>query len=111
MSAASKTVSDNDAADARSPIISSTNRLKIAAFAMNCQRGATATTAEGSIATLDWSQQVRIAQATEAAGFEAIIPVARWRGEPGPSRFLCESYETLPWAAGIAAVTKRIQVF
>lgn len=111
MSVASNVLSDDDTPDARSPIISSGNRLKIAAFAMNCQRGATATTAEGSIATLDWGQQVRIAQATEEAGLEAIIPVARWRGQPGPSRFLRESYETLPWAAGIAAVTKRIAVF
>ena len=53
-----------------------------------------------------------IARAAEAAGLEALIPVARWRGMGAPSRREAHrSFESFTWAAGIAAVTERIQVF
>jgi len=100
-----------DEPDRRSPLLSSRNQLKIASFSMNCRRGSTSTTAKGSIAELDWQQQVQIARASEDAGLEAIIPIARWRGYPGPSNFQRGTYETVPWAAGLAAVTSRIAVF
>ena len=75
-----------------SPLFTSPHRLKLGVFHMNCTRGATPTLAEGSIETLDWAQQVRIAVAAETAGLDAIIPIARWRGyglnlEPGVTVF------------------------
>ena len=100
-----------DARDLPSLLFTSPNRLKMAAFHMNCTRGGSPTLAEGSIASLDWQQQVRIAQLAERAGLEGIIPIARWRGYPGPSRFNVEQYEVMPWAAGIAAATSTITVF
>lgn len=61
-------------ADAR--VLSSPNRLKLATFGFNSQGGSTITSAPGTVDT-DWDQQVRIAQLSEAAGIEAIIPGAR----------------------------------
>ncbi len=107
----SSTAITADAATLDSPLFNSPNRLKIGAFHMNCSRGGTPTLAEGSIATLDWAQQVRIAQAAEEAGLEALIPIARWRGYPGTSGFNREQYEVMPWAAGLAAVTNDIVIF
>jgi alkanesulfonate monooxygenase SsuD/methylene tetrahydromethanopterin reductase-like flavin-dependent oxidoreductase (luciferase family) len=100
-----------DASTLDSPLFRSPNRLKLAAFHMNCTRGCTPTHAEGSIEKLDWAQQVRIAQAAERAGIEAIIPIARWRGYPGTSNFNFEQFEVFPWAAGLAALTEKIVVF
>ena len=104
-------VPDVDARSLPSSLFTSRNRLKMAAFHMNCTRGGSPTLAEGSIATLDWQQQVRIAQLADRAGLEGIVPIARWRGYPGPSRFNVEQYEVMPWAAGIAAATTDITVF
>jgi alkanesulfonate monooxygenase SsuD/methylene tetrahydromethanopterin reductase-like flavin-dependent oxidoreductase (luciferase family) len=60
---------------------------------------------------VDWSESVRIAQAAERAGFDAIIPVARWKGLGGEINFNHRCFETYTWAAGLAAVTSKICVF
>lgn len=93
------------------PLLGSPNRLKLAVFSANMAGGANLTrAAEAPRAT--WPESVRIAQAAEAAGIEALIPVARWRGMAAPDRRDAHrSYETFTWAAGIAAVTRRLQVF
>ena len=94
-----------------SPLMVSSSRLKLAPFGANISRGMTPTVGEGSIAQLDWAQQIRIARAAEAAGLEAIIPVGRYRGYRGGSQWFWESYDVIPWAAGLAASTERLQVF
>jgi dimethylsulfone monooxygenase len=100
-----------DAASLGSPLFDGEDRLKLGVFHMNCTRGATPSTAGGGIHPLEWGQQVRIAQLADRAGFDALIPIARWRGYGGPSRFNDEQYEAIPWAAAISAVTERISVF
>ncbi|MFI0406706.1 LLM class flavin-dependent oxidoreductase [Actinomadura sp. 3N508] len=93
------------------PLLGSPNRLKLAVFSANMAGGANLTHApEAPRAT--WAESVRIARAAEDAGFEALIPVARWRGMADPARRDAHrSFESFTWAAGIAAVTDRIQVF
>jgi len=105
------TASTAHAGTLASPLFTNPSRLKLGAFHMNCTRGGTPTLGDGSIAELGWDQQVRIAQLAEDAGLDAIIPIARWRGYGGPSRFNDEQYEAVPWAAAISAVTSRIVVF
>src|SRR4051812_48644316 len=78
------TARDADATTLDSALFTSPSRLKLGVFHVNCTRGGTPTLAEGSIDRLNWPQQVRIAQAAEAAGVDAIIPIARWRGYGGP---------------------------
>ena len=60
---------------------------------------------------IDWEESVRIARAAEAAGIEALVPVARWRGFGGATNFNHRSFETMTWAAGLAAATERIGIF
>lgn len=56
-----------------SALFASGSRFKMAPFAINYRRGGAPTTGKGSIETLFWPEQVRIAQMAETAGFEAII--------------------------------------
>jgi len=86
------------------------NKLKMAVFGANVSHGCSMTFVDGTI-KVDWSESVRIAQAAERAGFDAIIPVARWRGLGGEINFNHRCFETYTWAAGLAAVTSQICVF
>ena len=92
-------------------MLGSPNRLKLAVFSTNMAGGANLTHAPEAL-RMTWPENVRIARLAERVGFEGIIPVARWRGMADPARrSLHRSFETFTWAAGIAAVTERIQVF
>jgi alkanesulfonate monooxygenase SsuD/methylene tetrahydromethanopterin reductase-like flavin-dependent oxidoreductase (luciferase family) len=55
---------------------------------------------------VEWTESVQIAQAADAAGIEALIPVARWRGMGGNVNFNHRNFETFTWAAGLSAVTR-----
>jgi alkanesulfonate monooxygenase SsuD/methylene tetrahydromethanopterin reductase-like flavin-dependent oxidoreductase (luciferase family) len=59
----------------------------------------------------DWAEVKRLVLAAEAAGFDALIPIARWKGYGGATDWNDLSFETFTWAAGLAAITERIQVF
>ena len=86
------------------------NPFKMAAFGFNVSGGCSMTSVEGTIA-VDWPESLRIAQLAERAGLDAVIPVARWKGYGGETNFNDRCFETLTWAAGLAAATSRIQVF
>lgn len=93
------------------PLLGSPNRLKLAVFSANMAGGANLTHSPLALQAT-WPESVAIAKAAEAAGLEALIPVARWRGMSAPSRRAAHrSFDSFTWAAGIAAVTERIQVF
>ena len=61
----------------------------------------------------DWTFTANraIAQAAEAAGFDFLFPVSRWRTIGGDIDYHGKSLETMTWAAAILASTTRIQVF
>jgi alkanesulfonate monooxygenase SsuD/methylene tetrahydromethanopterin reductase-like flavin-dependent oxidoreductase (luciferase family) len=93
------------------PILSGPSRLKLAVFSANMAGGANLTT-HPAAPRVTWAESVRIAQAADAAGFEGLIPVARWRGMADPARRAAHRcFDTFTWAAGLAAVTQRIQLF
>jgi dimethylsulfone monooxygenase len=85
------------------------NPLKLGVFAMNMTGGAAMTTAPGTLAGT-WDEQLDIARVADAAGFEFLLPVSRWRELAGPSRFAHDILEVFTWAAGLAAVTEQICV-
>ena len=91
-------------------LISSKNRLKFGVFGVNVSGGCSMTDLP-EVLQVEWSESVRIAQAAEAAGIEAIIPVARWKGMGGKINFNHRNFETFTWAAGLAAVTSKITIF
>lgn len=83
--------------------------FKLALFAFNNTGGLSMTAAEGRIVPT-WDNQVRLAQMADQAGFEAVIPGARWKGYGGASDYAGTGFETLSWAAGIASVTTQTTV-
>jgi len=71
----------------------------------------TVTGAERTLQAADWLEVRDLAQKAEAIGFEALVPIGRWKGFGGPSGYWDRSFDTFSWAAGVAAVTSRIQIF
>ncbi|MCE0765543.1 LLM class flavin-dependent oxidoreductase [Pseudonocardia kujensis] len=93
------------------PLVESANALKLGLFCTN-GTGASQTLAPERHTAPSWERSVRTAHAAEAAGFEAVVPFARWKGYPEnrpehPSGMVLDPFT---WAAGIAASTERIGV-
>jgi FMNH2-dependent dimethyl sulfone monooxygenase len=79
-------------------------------FSFNCDGGNALTTAPERW-TANWRTCTDLAIAADDAGLEFMLPISRWIGWGGPSRFHDEGVECLVFAAGAAAVTKRIVLF
>jgi len=47
----------------------------------------------------------------DETGWDFLLPIGRWRGHGGKYNANAEQYECFTWAAAIAALTSRIQVF
>src|SRR3712207_2041564 len=86
------------------------NRLKLGIFGVNCSNGCAITTAEGRLETT-WPNTRSIAVLGDRAGFEAMVPIARWKGFGGPTNFNGSNFETYTWAAGLAAATEHTAIF
>lgn len=86
------------------------NRMKIGIIAMNCSHGSTITTAENTW-EMTWPDTREVAVMADRAGFEVLLPVARWRGYGGETDFNNRTFETYSWAAAVAAVTEHSCVF
>jgi alkanesulfonate monooxygenase SsuD/methylene tetrahydromethanopterin reductase-like flavin-dependent oxidoreductase (luciferase family) len=93
----------------RARVLASPNRLKLAAFAFNLNGGGAISLAEGTVEAT-WPESKRIALAAERANIEAVIPLGRWGPYPGTT-IGRKAFETLSWAAAVAAVTEVIDVF
>jgi dimethylsulfone monooxygenase len=102
---------DSFAAGARTAnALFSTNKLKLGTFATNVSNAAAITTLEGRFETT-WPNVTAIAHLADEARFEAMVPVARWRGFGGQTNFNGANFETYTWAAGLAAVTRNVTLF
>ena len=78
------------------------NKLKLGLFGVNVSNGCAITTAEDRH-TVSWPTNLAIAQTADKYGYEAMVPVARWRGFGGESNFNGTNFETYTWAAGTRA--------
>lgn len=87
----------------------SDNRVKLGVMAFNCSHGSTPTMVENAW-KMTWPDNVALARMADAAGFEALLPVGRWKGYPGPTNFNNRTFESFTWAAGISAVTQQCAV-
>jgi alkanesulfonate monooxygenase SsuD/methylene tetrahydromethanopterin reductase-like flavin-dependent oxidoreductase (luciferase family) len=95
---------------APNPLRDSEHRLGLAVFGINVSSGCTMTSAPGTLG-IDWPETKSLALAAEAAGFDALIPVARWKGMGGTVNFNHRSWEPFTMASALAAVTERIALF
>jgi len=88
----------------------SDNKLKLGLFGANCSSGRAVTKVperwSGS-----WQDNVALAQMAEEAGIEFMLPIGRWKGYGGETDYQGATLETVTWAAGLLAKTKRITVF
>jgi FMNH2-dependent dimethyl sulfone monooxygenase len=87
------------------------NRLKLGVFGIN---------SVGCAQTLDpdafvpsWERSLRAAEIADRAGFEAIVPYARWKSfvPDDPGHRSAQVMECFVWAAAIAARTSHATVF
>jgi hypothetical protein len=72
----------------------SDNRLKLGVFGANVSNGCAATTAAGHL-EMTWPNSRDIVTTADRAGFEASVPVARWRGVGGATDSTAPA--TIPW--------------
>ena len=86
------------------------NRLKLGIFAQNCSSGMAATRVPERW-DASWENNLALARMADEAGIEFLLPIARWRGYGGETDFEGEILETLTWACGLLANTRRINAF
>jgi FMNH2-dependent dimethyl sulfone monooxygenase len=90
--------------------MNSANKLKLGLFGANCSSGRAVTLVperwSGS-----WPDCLALAQMADEAGIEFMLPIGRWKGYGGDSDYQGETFETVSWASGLLARTKRLTVF
>ncbi len=88
----------------------SANRLKLGLFGANCSSGRAVTLVperwSGS-----WPDCLALAQMADEAGIDFMLPIGRWKGYGGDTDYQGATFETVTWAAGLLAKTRRLTVF
>ncbi|MEM7467886.1 MAG: LLM class flavin-dependent oxidoreductase [Pseudomonadota bacterium] len=86
------------------------NKFALGLFSFNREGGLTSTLAPERW-DASWENMSNLAQVAEDAGLEFLLPLAGWRGLEGKAARDGEFHESMVWAAGMLAATKRIHVF
>jgi dimethylsulfone monooxygenase len=82
------------------------NKLKLGVFALNAEINAMTTVPEKFVPT--WDNGVDVAIVADAAGYEALVPYARWASFGSDEHhYSAHAFENFTWAAGIAARTNH----
>ena len=88
----------------------SANRLKLGLFGANCSSGRAVTLVperwSGS-----WFDCLKLARMADDAGLEFMLPIGRWKGYGGETDYQGATLETVTWACGLLANTRRLTVF
>jgi len=88
----------------------SANRLKLGLFGANCSSGRAVTMVPERWSG-EWADCVALAQMADAAGIEFMLPIGRWKGYGGDTDYQGATFETVTWACGLLAKTRRLTVF
>src|SRR6202521_2055855 len=86
------------------------NVLKLGFFGANCSSGRYVTKVPERWSG-NWEDNLRLAQMMDEAGMDFMLPIGRWKGYGGDTDYQGAAYETITWARGLLAATKRITVF
>jgi alkanesulfonate monooxygenase SsuD/methylene tetrahydromethanopterin reductase-like flavin-dependent oxidoreductase (luciferase family) len=86
------------------------NALKIGLFGSNCSSGRCVTTVPERW-TGNWEDNLALARMADDAGIEFILPVGRWKGYGGDTDYMGTTLETITWATGLLAHTRRLIAF
>jgi dimethylsulfone monooxygenase len=90
------------------PVFNS-RKLKLGTFQTNLDYGCLMADVEGRL-KISWPNTVALARLADEMEFEALLPVARWRGFGGKLNPAGPGFETYTWASGIAASTNAAGV-
>ena len=85
-------------------------KLKLGTFCTNVSGAATISTMEG-VFELNWGNVKKTAALADDMNFEAIVPLARWRGFGGATDFNGAQFEPLTFAAAVSAITTQPSIF
>ena len=86
------------------------NLLKLGLFGSNCSNGRSYTTVpERWVAS--WDNNLRLARLADQIGLECMVPIARWKGYGGQTNVNGSSFESIAWACGLLAATRRVNMF
>ena len=85
-------------------------KLKLGTFQTNLDSACVMSGLEDRF-RLSWPNTVALAKLADEMEFEAIVPVARWRGFGGANNPQGPGFEAYTWAAGVAASTAHSGVF
>ena len=80
-------------------------KLKLGTFQTNLDSGCVMSDLDGRL-EITWPNTVTLAKLADDMDFEALVPVARWRGFGGATDPQGPGFETYTWAAGIAGATQ-----
>jgi alkanesulfonate monooxygenase SsuD/methylene tetrahydromethanopterin reductase-like flavin-dependent oxidoreductase (luciferase family) len=86
------------------------NALKLGLFGVNCSSGRSATKVPERWSA-SWADCLALARMADDAGIDFMLPVGRWKGYGGDTDMHGETLETITWATGLLAATRRITVF
>jgi FMNH2-dependent dimethyl sulfone monooxygenase len=86
------------------------NKLQLGLFGANCSSGR-AVTLVPERWTGSWPDNKRLALLADEVGIDFLLPIGRWKGYGGDTDYQGETLETITWATGLLALTKRITVF
>jgi alkanesulfonate monooxygenase SsuD/methylene tetrahydromethanopterin reductase-like flavin-dependent oxidoreductase (luciferase family) len=87
-----------------------THKLQIGLFGANCSSGR-AVTLVPERWTGSWRDNLRLARMADEAGIDFMLPIGRWKGYGGDTDYQGATLETMTWASGLLAATRRITVF
>jgi FMNH2-dependent dimethyl sulfone monooxygenase len=86
------------------------NRLKIGLFGANCSSGRAVTLVPERWSG-NWPDNLKLARMADDAGIDFLLPIGRWKGYGGDTDYQGATLETITWATGLLALTKRVTVF
>ena len=74
-------------------------KMKLGLFGTNCSYGLIMSHIDSTY-RVTWEHTREIARRADALGFEAIVPIARWKGFGGTTNFNGNCFETYTYAQG-----------
>ncbi len=86
------------------------NTLKLGLFGANCSSGRNVTKVPERWSGT-WADNLKLARMADAAGIDFMLPIGRWKGYGGETDYQGATLETITWACGLLAATKRLTVF
>lgn len=86
------------------------NGLNIGLFGANCSSGRAVTLIEDRWSG-SWQDNLALARMADDMGIEFMLPIGRWKGYGGDTDYQGATFETITWACGLLAATRRITCF